>query len=117
MKPVKVFGEYVVCFEALPEDEPMRRHFINFCGWTPAQFRKIKDFQWFCARVSLWRDGVQLAYDYLGRCCYTTADEFWIEHQGDYFADMVRECAHQVNDPGLRAVVDSWHANFRRAAV
>jgi hypothetical protein len=91
--PVKVFGNYVVCFEAEPEYESMRSHFIKFCGWTASQFRPIAKFAWFCARVSIWKDGKELAHDYLGACCYKKSEEFYTKYESDYFADMVRECA------------------------
>jgi hypothetical protein len=117
MKPVKVFGDYVVCFEAEEEMVSLRRHFIQECGWTEAQYRKIRDFAWFSAKVSLWRHGKELAVEYLGACCYKTEDEFWTAYEGDYFADMVRECAQETKDLALLAVVEPWHAAFREKAA
>lgn len=113
MTPVKVFGDYVVCFEAIPETQSMRQHFIKECGWTPAQYRPIKDFAWFTAAVTLWKHGEALAEEYLGACCYDTSKEFYTTYEGDYFADMVRECARETKDPELIAKVEIWHADFR----
>lgn len=117
MKPVKIFGDYVVCFDSEEEYAGMRYHFIKECGWSESEYRKIADFDWFCAKVSLWRHGKELAAEYLGACCYETADEFWTTYEGDYFADMVRTCARETKDMALLAVVELWHAAFREKAA
>lgn len=116
MKPVKVFGDYVVCFEAEEEYLSMRHHFVKECGWTEKAFESIEDFAWFSAKVTLWKDGKELAAEYLGACCYETEDEFWTTYEGDYFADMAHTCAESVGDPALMAMVDPWHAKFREVA-
>lgn len=117
MKPVKVFGDYVVGFEAEPEDLSMRHHFVKECRWTQAQYAKIRDFAWFSAKVTIWKDGEELAAEYLGACCYETEDEFWTVYESDYFADMVRQCAKEVGDLQLLAQVLPWHAAFREVAA
>ena len=111
--PIKVFGDYVVCFEAEPETLSMRHHFIKECRWTEAQYRKIKDFAWFSAKVTIWKDAKELAANYLGTCCYLTEEDFYTVYKGDYFADKVRECAREINDPALTQAVKAWHADFR----
>lgn len=112
--PVKNFGDYIVTFEAEPEvDVRMRTHFIKECGWTERQYRKIKDCAWFSAKVSIWKAGKELATEYLGCCCYTTEEEFYTTYEGAYFADMVRTCANEINDPVLTQTVDAWHDAFR----
>lgn len=115
--PVKVFGDYVVCFEAEPEEIGMRHHFIKECGWTDAQYRRIKNSAWFSAKVAVWRNGKELATEYLGCCCYTTEEEFWTTYEGDYFADMVHSCALEIKDPVLTFSVNSWRDQFRLAAA
>lgn len=115
MMPIKVFKDYVVCVETHPEtDIGMRRHFVKECGWTEAQYRKIKDHAWFRVEVSIWKNGKQLAVEHLGCCCYETEEEFWTTYEGGYFADMVRTCAQTINDPELTAVVEPWHISFRK---
>lgn len=111
--PVKVFGDYVVCFEAEEEDVNMHRHFVKECGWTETQYREIKDFAWFSAKVTIWRNAKELASDYLGACCYKTEEEFYTTYEGDYFADMVRECARETKDVALINAVGVWHASIR----
>jgi hypothetical protein len=115
MTPIKTFGDYVVCFEAMPEDISARTHFIEECGWTPAQFRKIKDFPFFCAHVAIYKDAAMLADDYLGCCSYETESEFYQRYAADYFADMVHSCAEQIKDPALDAAVTAWSEQLRNS--
>lgn len=112
--PVISFADYTVMFDALEEDRTMRYHFINECGWTEKQFRKIQDCAWFCAKVSIWRDGEELASDYLGACSYKTEREFFTRHIGDYFADMVSTCADEIKNEGLSAMVALWQVKVRK---
>lgn len=46
-------------------------------------------YEWFIARVEARCEGVTLAADYLGGCCYRNFEEFRTE-PGGYYADMVR---------------------------
>lgn len=107
--PVKVFGEYVACFKSYPEEDvSMRRHFIKECGWTESAFKKIKDFDWFRVEASLWKDGKELATEHLGCCCYKSEEEFYTTFAGDYWSDMIHECAVEIADPELLQLVDAW---------
>lgn len=114
MKPVLVVPgtDYVVCFAATPEEIGMRHHFVKECGWTAKQYRSIKDMDWFCAEVSLWKGGKELGTQYLGYCCYKTADEFWTRYAGDYFADMVCELALESKDKNLHAWALQWRGSL-----
>jgi hypothetical protein len=47
------------------------------------------DYEWFVAMVTASKNGVELAEEYLGGCCYSTFEEFMEE--GGYFDDMVAE--------------------------
>ena len=106
-KSVKNFGDYTVTFEAEKEYVGMRHHFIRECGWTASQFAKIKNFAWFCAKVSIWKSGVELATDYLG-CCYKSENEFFTLFESDYFSDMVHNCASEIADAALLQAVNAW---------
>lgn len=106
--PVLHFGDFYVCFEAMEEDRSARRHFVKECGWTSAQFAEIEHCDWFCACVSIVKDGEQVACAYLGACSYLNAKEFYTTYRGDYFADMVSECAQEVGDPDLLIMVGAW---------
>ena len=102
IETVEGFG---ILFEAQEEDISMRQHFIRECGWTESQYLKIKDCAWFCAKVSAWKNGEELASTYLGTCCYKTIEEFYTKYHDDYFADMVRE-----------VIVEAKRAERKRAA-
>ena len=88
VETVEGFG---ILFEAQEEDMPMRQYFIRDCGWTESQYLEIKDCAWFCAKVSAWKNGEELASTYLGTCCYETVEEFCTKYHDDYFAQMVQE--------------------------
>lgn len=111
--PVINFGEYTFCFDAEPEDVSAESHFINFCGWTPKEFAPIRNYPFFCAKVSCWKDGEELSTDYLGACCYKTEAAFYKTYMGDYFADMVCTCANETGNADLIAQVSAWRANLR----
>lgn len=108
-KPILNFGEFTICFEAQEEEEiSARRHFVGECGWTTEQFETIEDFPFFCAKVSIWKDGEEKASDYLGCCSYKSEAEFYKKYVGFYFADMVKRCAEDVGDSTLSQAVDEW---------
>jgi hypothetical protein len=93
VKAIKV-GEHNgmdVYFEAMEEDTSMRRIFIEECGWTEEAFAAIAHFDWFIAKVTVRRDGVEKGAAYLGGCCYEDASEFYTTYKDDYFKDMVEE--------------------------
>ena len=112
--PILTFGEYVVTFEAQEEEISARHHFVSEFGWTAAQFRRIENFPFFCAHVVLWRNGEEVADTYLGACCYKTEREFFTRYAGDYFADMVYECADESKDLALVAMVATWRDSLRK---
>lgn len=111
--PIKVFGDYVVTFEAEPENLGMRHHFVKECGWSLEAFEGIEHFAWFSAKVEIWLNGKSLVADYLGACCYETEEEFYTHYEGDYFSDMVHSCAEEIKDPSLTAAVDLWRNKVR----
>jgi len=96
MKPLFEKDGFIICFEAEPEEVSARRHFVKECGWTEAQYRKIKDFAWFSAKVPAWKDGEEKGAAYLGCCSYRTAEEFYTVYKDEYFADMVKEALDEA---------------------
>ena len=93
---IETIDGFGILFEAEQEHISARQHFIRDCGWTDSQYRKIKDFAWFTARVSAWKNGVELASQYLGACSYRTIEEFYTKYHDDYFAQMARDCVDQA---------------------
>ena len=112
--PVLTLGNFVVCFDAKEETMTARYHFIKECGWTEKQFRAIKDYLFFCAKVSIWRDGEELASDYLGACSYKTEAEFYTRYRSDYFVDMVHQCVGEANNAELSALYAPWAELMRK---
>ena len=110
LKTVDGFG---ILFDAEEEDHSMRQRFVKECGWTESRYRKIKNYAWFVAKVTAWKDGVEFAAEYLGACCYETVDEFYTKYKDDYLADMIKEVvaqakikegkSHDNDDPRLQA--------------
>ena len=88
---IETVDGFDILFEAEPECMSMRQHFIKECGWTESQYLEINDCAWFCAKVSAWKNGEELASTYLGACCYESVEEFYTEYHDDYFADMACE--------------------------
>jgi hypothetical protein len=117
MKPVLTIPgtNYVVCFCASAETISPRQHFIEECGWSAKDFNRIKGFDWFSAEVSLHLGGKELGTEYLGCCCYESAEEFWSVYASDYFADMVFELVYQ-HAPGVLPIVSAWRQTLRGAA-
>lgn len=99
--PVLAIGDYIITFSAEEEEISPRQHFIKECGWTEAQYRKIKDFPFFCAKVSVWKDGVCLNDQYLGACSYESEEQFYTTYKGDYFVDMVVTAFDELDLPEL----------------
>jgi hypothetical protein len=58
--------------------------------------RKINDGTWayFIAKVEAAKQGIVLATEYLGGCCYDSVEQFVKE--GDYYRDMVHEAVAQA---------------------
>ena len=88
---IETVAGFGILFKAEPEEMSMRQHFIKECGWKESWYRKIKNCEWFCARVSAWKNGEELASAYLGACCYKSVEEFYTEYHDDYFAQMMQE--------------------------
>lgn len=84
---------FIITFEAKEEDVSARKHFLKQCGWTEAQYSRIRKFEWFTAVVSAWKGGKMLAQETLSCCSYRTAEEFYTKYagKGDYFPQMVDE--------------------------
>lgn len=89
MIPLLEKDGFIICFDSEPEEISARHHFLKECGWKESEYRKIKDFDWFTAKVSAWQGGKELGTDYLGCCSYRTTEEFYTVYKDDYFADMV----------------------------
>ena len=105
MTPLFERDGFIVCFEALPECESIRRHFLD-CGWTEEEIADVQhkvdygELEWFTVRVTAWKDRRKRAETYLGACLYESSNEF-IE-AGDYLSDMVDIVIQEAKEAVLR---------------
>ena len=99
------FEGFTITLECLPEDTAPQDCFAGDPESDAETFRLIESgfYLWFIAKVSASREGVTLATDYLGGCCYESADQFVKESLG-YFEDM------------RRTVVDAARATITKLA-
>ena len=111
MRPLFEKEGFLICFEAEPEDQTIRKHF-QLCGYGESQIkqleRKVREGKavWFTARVSAWRDGVELAAETIGGCYYRNHEEF--VNGGDYFPQMVDSAIVQAKQVKY---VSFWKGN------
>lgn len=111
MIPVTTVAEYIVTFEALPEEDDMRDYYVNHCGWSEEEVARLEEqsLAWFCARVRLWKDGVSVAEYYLGCCHYASEQDFYTKYRAKYFADMVSDCLLDLDETLLEV---QWRARI-----
>jgi hypothetical protein len=86
-----------IYFEALPEDMPIVDTFSEPEDIAKA-IEKIDSGEWvyFCAKVSAYKEGIELGTDYLGACIYESEEAFYTEYKDDYFADMVDQAIDEA---------------------
>lgn len=80
----KIVG-FDIDFYALQEYDSPKDHFddwVEVCD-------KIEsgEYVWFCAKVTASKNGIVLASEYLGCCCYDSYQQFILD--SDYYADMI----------------------------
>ena len=74
-----------IYFEALNEDLPLNDTFDD-CGTDLGIYNGV--YVYFCARVAAYKNGIELANEYLGACLYENEEDFYIRYHDDYFIDM-----------------------------
>lgn len=82
-----------IVLSVAPEDIDPNDHFDD--DGETAQAIADGRFEWFMVRVEAQRDGVTLGTDYLGGCCYESADDFY-RAPSDYYADMVAQAIDEA---------------------
>ena len=86
---------FTIRFDVAPETDDPRGHFDDDGETAQAIFDGR--FEWFVARVTASRKGVELGADYLGGCCYANVRDF-ITPGDSYFDDMVTNAIGQARD-------------------
>lgn len=89
---IETMDGFDIYFTAEPEYERPRDHFDDTIE-DEEFFEKIESgyYDWFCAKVSAHKDGIELGSAYLGCCCYENICDFYEKYHDDYFADMAHE--------------------------
>lgn len=79
---------FAIRFYAMPEDSHPRDSFDDSVDDIAEICRKIDNgtYEWFVAKVTASKNGIELASDYLGACLYESCQQFVTDN--DYYADM-----------------------------
>jgi len=72
-------------FSVIPELTHPNDHFDD--DGETARAINAGDYEWFIANITASKNGIELADEYLGGCCYASFAEFMDEDS--YFGDMV----------------------------
>ena len=85
----ETYEGFEIRFYACEEDASPQDCFALDVETETEIFRKIDAglLQWFCAEVTASKNGIELASDYLGACCYESAQDF-VRESGGYYEDM-----------------------------
>lgn len=102
--PILEKDGFIICFEAIREDMSSRQHFVNECGWTQQEFEKVRNFYFFSARVTAWKDGKELGAAYLGACSYRRLSDFYTKYKNDYCMDLANEAIDEAKKAEARAL-------------
>lgn len=77
----------VLSFEE--EDHSAKYHFINECEWSKDDYKSIKNFYWFCAKVTAFKGKIECGTDYLGACCHKSKKDIIETNLGGYLPQMI----------------------------
>ena len=79
-----------IYFEALNEDLPLNDTFDDCVTDIDELNQDIENgvYVYFCAKVAAYKNGIELATEYLGACLYENEEDFYIKYHDDYFIDM-----------------------------
>jgi len=101
MKTILTVEGFEIKFEALEEYTPIE-DMLSFeeCGCDHSStIRDVKNgkCEYFAARVTASKNGIELSEDYLGGCIYETHEDFYNEKNG-YFADMTSTVVEEAKE-------------------
>ncbi len=60
--------KYYLCFEVEIMDS--KHHFMSECGWSKHEYKDIRNFYWFSARIEARKGAIVCGESYLGANCY-----------------------------------------------
>ena len=89
---------FIICFEALEEEASSYDHLVKECGGALEQWEATEHYAFFCAKVSAWQNGVEIAADYLGCCFYENVSDFYTVYANDYFNSMAETVVSEAKE-------------------
>ena len=100
MKKVASYEGFDIYFEAGKECVPMRKHFVEECGWSKEEYASLiaSKPKWFSAHVFAMKCGIELGADSLGCCCYNSYEDFYTTYFGCYFKDMMKRAVDEAKN-------------------
>ena len=90
----RTVGPFEVNTYAMPEDLDPRDSFDECLLDDVLDGIDSGRYEWFMAKVVAEWEGLELATDYLGGCCYESFEQF--ANGQDYHGDMIREVVSQA---------------------
>ena len=81
---------------SLPEDISPRGQFETDDAQEIIEKIENGQLEWFCAKVTASKNGVLLAEDYLGACCYKSLSDFI--NPDCYYGDMVKTVIKEAKE-------------------
>lgn len=75
---------FTVALDVMDEDSAPEDQFDDA---RDVEFAREGGWHWFCAKVGVYQNDLELASDYLGGCSYNNLEDF---KRGGYFHDMVK---------------------------
>ena len=99
----RIVGPFTVNTYALPEDQDPRDSFDKRILDDVLDGIESGRYEWFCAQVTAEWEGIELASDYLGGCCYDSFESF--ANGQDYHADMIDNVVREAGER-LRELAD-----------
>lgn len=109
----RTVGPFTVNTYALPEDLDPRDSFDECILDDVIDGIDSGRYEWFCAQVTAEWEGIELASDYIGGCCYDSFEQF-ANGQG-YHADMIRNVTEKAGTR-LREIADKALATLAAQA-
>ena len=99
MKKVLSRDGFDIYFEALEENIRIDEDFMDasMIEETIADLESGETVM-FCAKVTAFKNGIELASDYLGACIYECEEDFYIKYKDCYFADMVNTVISEAKE-------------------
>ena len=94
--PEKDGFKLVLSFEE--EDLPAYYHFVGECGWSDEDYQSIKNYYWFCAKVTAFKGKIECGASYLGTCCYKSKKDIIGTNLGGYLPQMINDAIEEAKE-------------------